>query len=319
MKTTVSLLILNLLFNLPLRSQNIQNSFQEGETHLAINGIKHWVKINSIINSTTPIVIIHGGPGGDTYSFEKTIGPLLEEFATIIYYEQRGCGRSEASKDTSNYTIPTLINDLDGLREILGLDKISLLGYSFGAELALRYARHYPEKVDKLILESPVELSTYSKLIQMEGFYSIADSSFKKSIETIIEGNNTISDKYIQVWGKASTPIVDEFLFLNQNVAKKNRELWEESKLKSPGRRHFVRVIFESSKGDLLKSVQGLETKCLIISGIHDKNGGFHYGRDLNQILPNSELLIYRYSAHFPDMEEPEKFASDIKNFVLRE
>jgi len=319
MKTTVSLLILSLLFTLTLKSQNTHNFFQEGETQLSINGVKHWVKISGVKNNTTPIVIIHGGPGGDNYTFERIIGPSLEKFASIIYYEQRGCGRSEAPEDTSDYTIPTLIKDLDKLREMIGLKKISLLGYSFGAELALRYAKHYPEKVDRLILESPVELSTYAKLIQIEGFYSIADSSFKESIEEIVEGNTTINDKYFKVWSKASTPVVDKFLFLNQDVAALNREMWENSNLESLGRRHFERVIFESSKGDLLESVQGLETKCLIISGIHDKNGGFHYGRDLNKILPNSELKLYRNSGHFPDMEEPEEFARDIKNFVYRE
>ena len=120
--------------------------------HSWIKGqINHWVKIKGLENKTIPIIILHGGPGGNNYVFERTIGPLLEEFATIVYYEQRGCGRSYAAKDTNDYMMLTLINDLDELIETLGVEKVSLLGYSFGAELALRFTKQHPEKVNKLI------------------------------------------------------------------------------------------------------------------------------------------------------------------------
>src|SRR5690606_19068394 len=93
----------------------------DGESFYTINGIKHWVKIKGSANETIPIIIVHGGPGGNNYSFERTIGPKLEEFATIVYYEQRGCGRSDAPKDPNDYSIPTLINDLNVLRDSLGI------------------------------------------------------------------------------------------------------------------------------------------------------------------------------------------------------
>jgi proline iminopeptidase len=316
MRKVFGLLIMN-LFTLTLNSQIIGNKFIEGETYLKINGIKHWIKLEGLENKTVPIIVLHGGPGGDNYNFERTVGSLLEKYATIVYYEQRGCGRSDAAKDTNDYTIPTLIDDLDILIEMLGSDKVNLLGYSFGAELALRYTKRYPGKVNKLILESPAELSIATKFIQIHGFYSLANNELRKTIQGIIEQNSTIDEKYFKVWNSVSTNAVDSFLFVDQTVAKMNRQLWRESNLPSQGRKHFQRVIIENSKGDLLKTVNGLESECLIIAGIHDKNGGFHYGKDLNLILPNSNLKLYRYSAHFPDMEEPEKFALDIKNFIL--
>lgn len=306
----------NLLLTLSINSQNVNDLFKDGEKYIYVNNISHWVKIKGTANKTTPIFILHGGPGGNNYNFERTSGPLLEQFATIVYYEQRGCGRSEASKDTMAYTIEILIDDIDKLRIKLGLEKITLLGYSFGAELALRYAEKFSKNVENLILESPAEISDYSGMVQLEGFYSIAGSSMKKEIIKLMEKEMPVSKKNFAVWNMAPTELVDMFLFQNQVIAKKNRQLWNESNLKCPGRRHFQRVIFENAKNDLLEVVKGLDTKCLIISGIHDKNGGFHYGRDLSLILPNSELKLYMNSAHFPDMEEPYRFASDIKNFI---
>lgn len=316
MKKVIYLLILNLFF-FNLKAQEASFQFKEGETYLNLNGIDHWVKIKGIANNTVPIVVLHGGPGGFNYNFEQTIGPLLEKFATIVYYEQRGCGRSHAAKDSNDYELPVLIDDLDKLIEKLGQGKVVLLGYSFGAELALRYTVKHPEKVEKLILSSPAELSTFTKLTQIQGFYSIGNTEFRRDVEKILESGSSINEKFFKIWDLAPTSLVDSFLFVNQKAAEENRRLWQESNLPCEGSGHFSRVIFENSKGDLLKTVSGLAIPALIISGIHDKNGGFHYGKDLNRILPNSELILYINSAHFPDMEESEKFSKDVKDFIM--
>ncbi len=50
---------------------------------------------------------------------------------TVVYYEQRGCGRSEAPQDDGEYSINTLVEDLEELRKQLHVEKINLLGYSF--------------------------------------------------------------------------------------------------------------------------------------------------------------------------------------------
>ncbi|QIA07450.1 alpha/beta fold hydrolase [Draconibacterium halophilum] len=288
------------------------------ECFFTLNGIEHYVKISGAENKTTPIIIVHGGPGGNNYNFEKTIGPHLEKFAPVVYYDQRGCGRSKAAKDTNDYTITTLISDLDCLRESLGLEEMTLLGYSFGAELSLRYTKAHPKRVKQLIISSPAELSTSVFLVQLQGFYSIANQHLRHEIEEILKQDKSVKEKFLSIWNIVPQSVVDSFLFVNQYIANLNRKMWEESKLPSEGTVHFQNVIFENSKGDLLESVRGLDTECLIISGIFDKNGGFQTGIELNKVLTNSNLLLYEKSAHFPDMEESERFANDVKKFVLR-
>jgi proline iminopeptidase len=290
--------------------------FQCGEMKLVLNDIAHWVRIEGVSNQTTPIVIVHGGPGGHNYTFERTIGPLIERFATVVYYEQRGCGRSEAPKNHADYELPALLNDLDELRKALELEKMTLLGYSFGAELSLRYAKQHPNNVQQLILSSPAELSTQLMLVQIQGFYSIADAEFRKLIEGILVRGSSIEEKLLEIWNHAEQSVIDRFLFKNMNAAKLNRRLWEESNLPHEGDPHFQNVILATSKGDLLNVVSGLQTQCLIICGIHDKNGGFHCGKDLVQVLPHSELKLYENSAHFPDIEESERFAADVARAV---
>ena len=295
-----------------------KNKLKDKECYYEVNGVKQWVKIKGSDNNNTPIVVLHGGPGGNHYSFERIVGPLLEEFSTIVYYEQRGCGRSEAPTDSTNYQLSTLINDLDILRDTLGLDKMILLGYSFGAELSLRYAITHPDRVESLILSSPVELSISNMLVQIQGFYSIGDKKLRNKIEIILQDSTSITDKYFRVWNICSTEIVDKFLFVDQNVAKKNRQLWNESNLPNKGSRFLAKTYFETTKMDLIETVTNLKIPTLIICGICDKNGGLHTGLSLKQVLPNSVMKIYENSAHFPDMEESVRFANDVKNFIIK-
>ena len=72
----------------------------------------------------------------------------------------------------------------------------------------------------------------------------------------------------------------------------------------------------KNNKNDLLPTVSGLATSTLIISGAQDKNGGFHTGLALKKVLPKSTFRIYENSAHFPDIEESERFAADVKAFL---
>ncbi|PLT28108.1 alpha/beta fold hydrolase [Peribacillus deserti] len=80
-----------------------------GEYSIMLNGISHWVKVDGDENNTVPLILIHGGPGGNHYTFERTAGPLLSKKRTVVYYEQRGCGRSEKPDWDEDYTIDLLI------------------------------------------------------------------------------------------------------------------------------------------------------------------------------------------------------------------
>ncbi|AMM53039.1 proline iminopeptidase [Rufibacter sp. DG15C] len=291
-----------------------KHTLQDGERFITLNGIKHWVNVQGSQHQTIPIVVVHGGPGGNQYVFERTAGPELEKFATVIYYEQRGSGRSQAPKNSEDYALAMLISDLRALQDSLGVPKITLLGYSFGAELSLRYAVAYPDKVAKLILSSPAELSPANMLVQIQGFYAVGDPTLRAGIEKVLKDTTDLTNKYNRVWGLANSATVDKFLFVDQAKAQLNRQMWQESKLTNTGL--MAKVYLKNNKADLLNHAQNHTTPTLLISGLHDKNGGLHTALGLKQILPNSTHKIYERSAHFPDIEESTRFAQVVKAFV---
>jgi len=91
-----------------------------------------------------PLVLCHGGPGLWDY-FEDLAALLGGLGRRIVRWDQRGCGRSERR---GPYTVARFVADLDAVR---GNERVSLLGHSWGARLALRYALDHPDRVDRLL------------------------------------------------------------------------------------------------------------------------------------------------------------------------
>jgi len=103
----------------------------------------------------TPIVVIHGGPGMDHNSLTADLEPLTRRHR-LIYYDQRGGGRSTLPADPAQLSIEQHVADLEALRRTLGLERMTLLAHSFGPAIAARYAIRYPERVERLIFLSPI-------------------------------------------------------------------------------------------------------------------------------------------------------------------
>jgi proline iminopeptidase len=98
-------------------------------------------------------VVLHGGPG----AHHDYLLPGFDSLATgrtLIYYDQRGGGRSPVPRD-----VPVgwreQVADLESLRQVWGLERLSIAGYSWGALLALLYATEHPGRVSRLALVSP--------------------------------------------------------------------------------------------------------------------------------------------------------------------
>jgi proline iminopeptidase len=100
-----------------------------------------------------PAVVLHGGPGAD-HGYLLPGFDTLAEGRELVYYDQRGGGRSPVARD-----VPVgwreQVADLDALRETWDLDRLVLVGYSWGGLLAQLYATEHPERVERLALVSP--------------------------------------------------------------------------------------------------------------------------------------------------------------------
>ncbi|MGW0758673.1 alpha/beta fold hydrolase [Streptomyces sp. NPDC002814] len=117
------------------------------ETVTTDDGVRLWA---SRSGRGAPLVLCHGGPG--LWDMFEDVAALLADTATVVRWDQRGCGRSE--RCAGPWTTERFVADLDAVRRHYGLDRMALLGHSWGAQLALSYALERPERVDALIYVS---------------------------------------------------------------------------------------------------------------------------------------------------------------------
>lgn len=291
-------------------------NFQDGEYRVTVNGIGHWYRVAGAAQGTVPIVVVHGGPGGNCYNFERTIGPRLESFATLIYYEQRGSGRSEGPPSPEDYSLELLVSDLEALRQHWELERMTLLGFSFGGELALEYALSHPERVHKLILQAPSRMnSPEQNRVQLRGFWSVARGQIRQEIEAVLAGPGTEGEKFEQVWKLVDRPTTDCFLFQNPEAARLNRELWREAPANTGD---MYRALLKQPRDPLalLRRLPALSIPTLLMIGLYDRNVGVDWVRDLASALPDSRLEVFLRSAHFPDLEESERYAGVVRGFL---
>lgn len=100
------------------------------------------------------IIVLHGGPGLSSRYLRAAFDPLAARH-TVIYYDQRGRGRSVAGADSTAFTAAQDVEDLDSLRRAFHLGRVRLVGHHWGAVLAALYAKRFPDHVARLLLVSP--------------------------------------------------------------------------------------------------------------------------------------------------------------------
>lgn len=102
------------------------------------------------------IIAIHGGPGLDLETIYGDFAPALSAKHTIIFYDQRGGGKSELPSDTSRLVAARQVHDLDELRQHFGVQRVTLVAHSYGPLLAASYALAHPEHVKRMVFFGPV-------------------------------------------------------------------------------------------------------------------------------------------------------------------
>lgn len=123
----------------------------------SVNGVDHYYKI---LGQGEPFILLHGGPG----MYHDELYPYFIDFAKknqVIFYDQRGNGKSALDGvNATNFTTDILVDDLEGLRQAFGIEKLNIIGHSWGGLLSMHYAARYPEHVKRLITISSAPVNT---------------------------------------------------------------------------------------------------------------------------------------------------------------
>lgn len=101
------------------------------------------------------IIAIHGGPGLDLETVANDFAVLGDKHV-VIFYDQRGGGKSSLPTDTTKLFAPRQVQDLDELRRHFGISRVTLVAHSYGPLLAASYALAHPQNVKRMVFFGPV-------------------------------------------------------------------------------------------------------------------------------------------------------------------
>lgn len=136
--------------------------------HVPTDGARLYYRT---VGEGQPIIVLHGGPDFDTHYLLPEMDRLAESFR-LIYYDQRGRGRSAGEVKPDEVSIVSEIEDLDSVRRHFELDSVAVLGHSWGGVLAMEYATRHPDCVSHLILVNTAPASAEDALVFRQHFLS---------------------------------------------------------------------------------------------------------------------------------------------------
>ena len=122
--------------------------FESGRLDVGDGHSLYWERCGT--RGAKPVVFLHGGPGaGCSPAHRRQFDP---ERYDILLFDQRGCGRSKPHASLEANTTWDLVDDIERLREMIGVDRWMAFGGSWGSTLALAYAQTHPDRVTELVL-----------------------------------------------------------------------------------------------------------------------------------------------------------------------
>ena len=125
--------------------------------YVAVEGGRVWYRVNGtehFAEGKTPLLVIHGGPGF-SHHYLLTLTDLADE-RPVILYDQLDSGNSDRPGDAANWTVERFVDEVDRVRNALGLDRLVVLGSSWGGSVAASYAIRQPPGLAGLVLASPL-------------------------------------------------------------------------------------------------------------------------------------------------------------------
>jgi len=145
------LFLVLLLISIQLFSQTADSK----EGYVAVKGGRIWYKMVGS-GEKTPLLILHGGPGGRSCYSIPVYSALANE-RPVIFYDQLESGNSDRTTDTSLWELNRFVDEIDSLRKALNLDQMHILGSSWGGAVVVEYmVTKNPEGVSSVIFAGPL-------------------------------------------------------------------------------------------------------------------------------------------------------------------
>ena len=254
-----------------------------------------------------PIIVLHGGPDFDHAYLLPDLDRLADAFR-LIYYDQRGRGRSADDVQPEEVTLTSDVDDLDTVRQHFQLEAPALLGHSWGAVLALEYALRHRTRVSRMILMNPGPASASDFALLRKAYVQKLGADMDRQRDILAsaaykEGDpEAVAARYRLHFKFALKRTADYERLMATMKAGFTRQ-GNEGILKARAvEDQLMRDTWQADGYDLLPKLRTLSIPTLVISGEHDfipSEIAVHIAR----AIPNAQLVTLRNCGHFTYLE----------------
>ena len=265
------------------------------------------------------LLLIPGGPGGDQTIYNDLIEALSED-VNLLLYDPRGCGKS-GYNDVCDAGPDVAIDDIEFIRKYLNIDKLILLGGSYGSLVALKYTLKYPRNLYKLIVLSGIYSPKFIDVAKQK----LIEIGTSEQIEL---GTKLLNGKLDNAAQLATYYACMMPLYIDGKnpVKPKNSEASKEKDKITKSDMAIKRALEILKEGfnkwlpenDLSDQLANIETKTLILTGDKDWIAPYTDSLEMHHMIKGSQLHIFSGAGHMiwknPVFFLP--FVQKIKNFV---
>ncbi len=257
-----------------------------------------------------PLVVLHGGPGMPSHYLE-TLTALADE-RPVILFDQLGCGRSDRPADPSLWTVERAVAEVEAVRRGLGVDRMHVLGHSWGGFLALAHAAAHPGPVASLVLSSPLvsvagwtqDAAALVSRLPVEVQRTIAEHERRQAFHTpaYVEATEEFNRRFLctlDPWPAALRRAFEEM------GEAPYLEMWGPSEFTQTG---------NLAGADLTPVLPGLRVPSLWVAGDQDEVSPARLADFAEQASGRAEVV--EGGSHCLHLEQPERYLALVRGFL---
>ncbi|MEI7032191.1 alpha/beta hydrolase [Streptomyces pratensis] len=263
-----------------------------------------------VLGHGEPLICLPGGPVRASFYLGDLGG--LAAHRRLVLLDLRGSGDSAVPQDPATYRCDRLVDDVEALREHLGLDRIDLLAHSAGANLAQLYATRHPERLRSLSLITPGaraagievterDLREAAELRRDEPWYPEA----RAAQEALLAGG-----PFAELW-----PAVRPLTYGRWDDAARAHAAASAEQTNQRARdRHDEDGVYDPAA--TVAALRELAVPVLVLAGEYDGHPSPDRAAELAALFPHAEFVVQRGAGHFPWLDDPGAFSRAVEAFL---
>jgi pimeloyl-ACP methyl ester carboxylesterase len=257
------------------------------------------------------LVCIPGGPG-QAVAYLGDLGGLSEH-RTLILLDNRGTGASQAPRDAATYRVHRIVEDVEALRDHLGLDRMDLFGHSASGGSCLLYAARYSQRLAHLVLVDPS-----LRVVGIKSDLGVDEVLALRAHEPWYD------EAFAALHAEAASPqelqrlrwLAAPLLYGRWDAAARKQAEAEPAQFAQAASEGFYAGFTEDPS--LPEQLAALEVPVLLMAGEYDIWPTCAAVRELATLLRTAEVAVLPRAGHFPWVDDPGAFAATVEGFLTR-